>query len=495
MSGNESSFLRVSGTELVDDAGTPVRLHGIGLGGLLTMENWITGFPGHEDGQFTAVRNVLGPELGDFFFDRFIEHFFTEADAAYLAALGLNMVRIPFHYRFLEHDDAPFEIREEGFEYLDRLVRMCARHGIRTILDLHVVPGWQNQDWHCDNPTHTAQFWRHRHFQDRVLNLWKAIAAHYKGDPWVVGYNPINEPGDPTGDLVGPYCVRLVEAIREIDQDHIIFLDGNRFAIDFHVFRDPHPLPNTVYSPHFYPPPTFTPDTTYPGNIRLIQVWAPEEGKEGEAPSPSPDIVFWDQAEVERGFLERTEYARKTGTPLVIGEFNAVFPGDQETDRMRLNLLTDIVENFHKYHASWTYWSYKDVGLAAPLTVAPDSPWVTRIRPVLEKKARLAVDHWGGRRENIAHVLDPVREVFAKDFPNYRPFPWGSEFMIDRLIPHILFASAMLPEFGELFRGMTEEGIDQMMRSFRLENCQPRQDLVDLLSAAATRTDGHDTRV
>jgi hypothetical protein len=439
-----------------------------------------------------AVLHALGPELGEFFFDRFIEHFFTDADAAYLASLGLNMVRVPFHYRFLERDDAPFEIREEGFKYLDRIVRMCARHGIRTMLDLHVAPGWQNQDWHCDNPTHTAEFWRHRHFQDRLLNLWKAIAAHYKADPWVLGYNPMNEPGDPTGNQVGPFSLRLVETIREIDQNHIIFLDGNRFAIDFHVFGDPHPLPNVVYSPHFYPPPCFTPDARYPGDVRLIQVYVPEEGKRAEAP---PAVQFWDQAEVERYFLERTAYVRQTGTPIVVGEFNAVFPGDPEIDQMRLNLLAHGLDNFHKYSASWTYWSYKDVGLAAPLTVAQDSPWVTRLRPVLDKKARLAVDHWGGRRQNIAQVLDPVREVFAKEFPTYYPFPWGSEFMIDRLIPHILFASAMLPEFGELFRGMTEGEIDEMMRSFRLENCQPRQDLVALLSAAAARTDDYDKHI
>ncbi len=487
MSSNWSSFLRVSGTDLVDGAGTPVKLRGIGLAGLLTMENWITGFPGHESGQRTAVGHVLGPELTEFFFDRFIEHFFTEADAAYLASLGLNMVRVPFHYRFLERDDAPFEIREEGFEYLDRVIRMCAAHGIRTIIDLHVAPGWQSQDWHCDNPTHTAQFWRHRHFQDRLLNLWKAIAAHYKNDFRVIGYNPLNEPSDPTGSQVGPYCRRLVETIREIDQDHIIFLDGNRFAVDFHVFGDT--LPNVVYSPHYYPAPSFTPGSSYPGLVHLIQVYAPEEGKHAEV---EPDIKFWDQAEVERAFLERTAYVRQTSTPLVIGEFNAIFPGDPETDEMRINLLAHELDTFHKYDASWTYWSYKDVGLAAPLTVAPDSRWVTRIRPVLDKKARLAVDLWGGRLENIAHVLEPVREVFSKEFPGYCPFPWGSEFMIERLIPQILFASAMLPEFGELFRGMTENEIDEMMRSFRLENCQPRQDLIALLSAAAARTDSDD---
>ena len=35
-------------------------------------------------------------------------------------------------------------------------------------------------------------------------------------------------------------------------------------------------------------------------------------------------------------------------------------------------------------------------------------------------------------------------------------------------------------EFGEVFRGMDETAIDEMMRSFRFENCRPRGPLVDL---------------
>jgi len=483
------SFLRVSGSQIVDGAGTPVQLHGIGLAGWLTMENWITGFPGHEDGQRMAVRHVLGAELSDFFFDRFVEHFFTAADAAYLASLGLNMIRLPFHYRLLEDDDAPFEIRPDGFKHIDRLIRQCADHGILTVLDLHVVPGWQNSDWHCDNPTHTSQFWRQRVFQDRVVNLWRAIADHYRDEPWVAGYNPINEPADPTATKVGPYYLRLVETIREIDQNHIIFLDGNRYAHDFHIFGDP--LPNVVYSPHDYPPPGFTPGVRYPGVMTPMHVVAAEEGDRIDTAAAARDWEtekYWGVKEVEQDFLTRIEYMRGTGTPIMVGEFNAIFTGDQEIDDGRVRLLTDQLGVFRKYDASWTYWAYKDVGVAAPLMLAPDSPWMRRVRPVLEKKQRLAVDLWGGDPATIAHVLDPVREVFRQEFPDYSPFPWGAEFMIKRLIPQILFSEAMLPEFGELFRGMTETEIDEMMRSFRLENCRPREPLVALLRQASAGT-------
>ena len=41
-------FLRTSGRRLLDGTGTPVRLRGVGLGGWLNMENFITGYAANE---------------------------------------------------------------------------------------------------------------------------------------------------------------------------------------------------------------------------------------------------------------------------------------------------------------------------------------------------------------------------------------------------------------------------------------------------------------
>jgi hypothetical protein len=40
-----------------------------------------------------------------------------------------------------------------------------------TVIDMHAVPGCQNQDWHSDNPTPVAAFWQHPHFQDGPVHL------------------------------------------------------------------------------------------------------------------------------------------------------------------------------------------------------------------------------------------------------------------------------------------------------------------------------------
>jgi hypothetical protein len=40
-----------------------------------------------------AVRKVLGQEKYEYFFDKFLEYFFTEKDAEFFASLGLNCIR------------------------------------------------------------------------------------------------------------------------------------------------------------------------------------------------------------------------------------------------------------------------------------------------------------------------------------------------------------------------------------------------------------------
>lgn len=139
-----TGILKVKGTDVVDKDGNRVILRGAGLGGWMNMENFITGFPGHEGYMREAVLEVLGQEKYDYFFDRFLYHFFTEEDAKFYKSLGLNSIRIPFNYRHFEDDMDPMVLKQDGFKHLDRVVDLCAKEGIYSILDLHVLPGGQS---------------------------------------------------------------------------------------------------------------------------------------------------------------------------------------------------------------------------------------------------------------------------------------------------------------------------------------------------------------
>lgn len=90
----------------------------------MLMENFMNGFPGRECQIRGALLEVLGKEKSDFFFDKFLEYFFTEKDAQFLASLGLNSLRLPLNYHHFEDDMNPMVIKEEGFKHVDRVVEL-----------------------------------------------------------------------------------------------------------------------------------------------------------------------------------------------------------------------------------------------------------------------------------------------------------------------------------------------------------------------------------
>ena len=93
------AFLKVHQNQIQNRAGQVVTLHGIGLGGWMNMENFITGFPANEDAFRRVVYRALGKEKADFLFDRYLEYFFAEEDARFIRSLGINLVRLPFNYK------------------------------------------------------------------------------------------------------------------------------------------------------------------------------------------------------------------------------------------------------------------------------------------------------------------------------------------------------------------------------------------------------------
>jgi aryl-phospho-beta-D-glucosidase BglC (GH1 family) len=454
-------WIAVRGADLVDESGRPVRLHGVSLGGWMNMENFISGYPGNEEGIRRILLDRMGRESYDAFFDAYLDDFIQDEDAAYLAGIGIDSMRIAVNYRHFEDDARPFELKEQGFARLDRAVTVLARHGIRSIIDLHALPGRQNQHWHSDNPTHVAEFWQHRHFQDRVVHLWEALAERFKDRPEVAGYNPINEPSDASGEVLPAFYERLEAAIRAIDPRHVLFLDGNRYSTDF-SFLDgrAEPMENTVYTAHDYALPGITSATEYPGVTR------------GE---------YFDRGVVEQTFLRRTEYMRRTGTPIWIGEFGPMYPPGRGVEEWRYRLLRDQLEIYREHGASWALWTYKDIGLQGLRTVAPDSEYLSLIGDLVEKKRRLGVDSWGGSDAGVRDILDPIDALFDREFPGYAPWPWGRQPHIAVLVRHILLAEPLAEQFGDLFRGVTPDAARTLASGFRFDRTRERTPLVELL--------------
>jgi endoglucanase len=455
----DDNWLKVAGNQIINQKGDTVYLRGFGLGGMLHLENFIVGYSANEEAMREGLRQVIGEKQYNLFWDTYYKNYFTEPDAQYVESMGLNLIRIPINYHLWEDDMNPGVIKNEAFAYLDTVIALCARHKIYTIIDLHALPGSQNQHWHSDNATHKASFWDHKEFQDRALHLWEVIADRYKNEPWVAGYDLINEPGDPTGEKVVPYYKRLREAIMKVDPDHILFLEGDTYATKFDNFKEI--WDNVVYTNHDYAVSGFIRGGDYPGIT---------------------DGRFVNKDTLEKDFLKKSDFMFAHKVPVWVGEFGPVYTGNPVKDEMRYQILKDQLAYYQKYKVSWCIWLYKDLGLQAVVHQNENSPYMKMVGPFLKKKERLGADAWGSTDKDIRQVIAPIEELFKKEFPEYNPYPTGVNRHLVLLVRNILISEALLPEYCNLFKGKTDEEIVALAKSFNFENYTKRDRLEKILT-------------
>ncbi|KAJ3915583.1 glycoside hydrolase [Lentinula edodes] len=469
------SLLKVSGTKIVDEKGEEVILRGAGLGGWMNMENFISGYPGCEYQIRAALAETIGAEKSEFFFDKFLEYFFQESDAKFFSSLGLNCIRLPFNYHHFEDDMNPRILKESGFKHLDRVIDLCSQYNIYTILDLHTAPGGQNTDWHSDHGGHIANFWNQKDFQDRTIWLWEQLAVHYKGNKWIAGYNPLNEPTDPYHIRVIAFYDRVYTAIRAVDPEHAIFFDGNTFASDFSHFGDSHKKwENTAYSIHDYS--TFG----FPA--------APEDyvGTESQ------------QRRLRRSYEKKREWMDARGLCVWNGEWGPVYARKQyegeateKINEVRYHVLKDQLSIYNKDRLSWSIWLYKDIGFQGMVYVSTKSAYMTKFADFLAKKHRLAVDAWGADVSAVQHVYQPlinhVLEEIPERFRDLYPAPvWKLSDRVGRLARNILVAEFLVNEWAAHFVGLDEAQLDELAKSFLFEECEKREGLNKILTDNAT---------
>ncbi|CDK28776.1 unnamed protein product [Kuraishia capsulata CBS 1993] len=473
-----SGFLQVKGTKIVDENGKQIVLKGAAVGGGLNMENFITGFPGQEDEHKQILLKVLGKEKFDFFFDKFYEYFWADDDAKFFKSLNFNCLRIPVNYRHFYPDNDLENFNPDGFKWLDRYVDICSKHGIYSVIDLHAAPGGQNQDWHSDNGTHHALLWSFPYFQDKTIELWEKIAAHYKDNTWVAGYNPLNEPADSKGYRLINFYRKVVDAVEKIDPNHIFFLDGNKYAMDFTEFPD-EPIKKSVYAIHDYS------YYGFPG----FDVFTGSEEQKGK---------------LERQYNRKIEYMKKIQAPVWNGEFGPVYSSEVrgDTDIVATNLAryASLKEQLSIYSRGdpsgdgtgigWSIWVYKDIGYQGLTFVKPESKYYSHLKDWLAKKQRLGIDKWGRiAPKEVESIYDAVKDHFHKEIPEkfhkaVYPNNLAIDGYIDRVLRECLLSQFLTFEFAEYFRDLSFEELDELASSFKFENLQTRDELNAILSAS-----------
>ncbi len=78
--------------------------------------------------------------------------------------------------------------------------------------------------------------------------------------------------------------------------------------------------------------------------------------------------------------------------------------------------------------------------------------------------------------------MEPIEQLFKKEFTEYDPYPFGQQSQINLLVRHILIAEALVPEYCNLFKDKSDEEIIALAQSFRFDNCVKRERLENILT-------------
>lgn len=241
-------------------------------------------------------------------FSKFSENhlpWITEFDVAREASYGFNVSRYVISWNAIEPEKGIYN--ENYINETVKRVEWYTSRGIYVLLDMHQdlysgvfggggngAPAWAVRTdgipigtynfgdlWFLQylTPEVTAafqNFWKYeapnQDLQDHYIKMWLKVIERFKDNPYVIGYELMNEPHPGDGRMLGngyyakvqlsAFYDRLIKGIREIDQDKWIFFEPEFFLVTGFGYKSELPpvkdyrsgSPRLVFSPHIYPP-------------------------------------------------------------------------------------------------------------------------------------------------------------------------------------------------------------------------------------------------
>ncbi len=259
---------------------------------------------------------------------------------------------------------------------LDSLMPVLKENNIKVVIDMHQVVGGRYRMGKRPPQTEAAEeavkltgkYDLHRIFCEEdmrhaFIEAWKMIAKRYKDNPVIFAYDLVNEPYV-TGQ--SPYHLLDVQydaakAIREIDPETPIMIEGNRSASAVFFNVRPMPLKNIFYEIHMY----------YPGDYCFQGV---SDLKTYTKHYPQSGIAYDLNKEGLRAAMKRViDFKEKYGAKIYVGEFTVprwVPDGGGK-------YLDDLISLFEEYKWDWTFHAFREWnGFSPEHYGTPDNPQV-----------------------------------------------------------------------------------------------------------------------
>ncbi len=392
-------YLKASGKKIVDQKGNNVLLRGIGLGGWMLQEGYMLRVQGSGQQQHRVrerIDSLIGPEKTAAFYDAWLNNHTTKGDIDSLRSWGFNSIRLPMHYNLytLPVEKEPVAGAntwiDKGFQLTDALLSWCKANKIYLILDLHAAPGGQGNDLNIsDRDPSKPALWESDANKQKTVALWKKLAGRYKDEPWIGGYDIINEPNwgftDPANDKNGTkeqhneplrtLMMNITAAIREVDKKHLIIIEGNGWGNNYNGVFPPWD-PNMVLSFHKY--------------------WNKN-----------------DQASIKNMLAARDQY----NIPIWLGE----------TGENSNVWFTQAIRLFEENNIGWSWWPLKKLGFNNPLEIRSNAGYDKILQYWAGKGPRPSANEAAdgvmqlAEATNIRHTIyhkDVIDAMFRQPFSN-----------------------------------------------------------------------------
>src|SRR5690606_14492196 len=267
-----SQNLKTKGQSIVNEKGDTIILRGIGLGGHMLQEGYMLKVPfsGQQYVIKEHVTKLISKKATDEFYNRWLANHTQKADIDSLKSWGFNSVRLPMHYNLYTPavEDEPVKGKNtwlaKGFTLTDSLLSWCKENQMYLILDMHATPGGQGNDVNIsDRDPSKPSLWESRENQEKLIALWKKLAERYKNEAWIGAYDIINEPNwaftgtnkngidEQDNGPLKSLMVEITQAIRSVDTEHIIIIEGNGWGNNYNGILSPWD-DNMVVSFHKY---------------------------------------------------------------------------------------------------------------------------------------------------------------------------------------------------------------------------------------------------
>ena len=254
----QSRFVTTRGKDLISTDGKTLLLRGINIGNWLLPEGYMFKFKTTNSPRRieTVINELVGEDEARRFWKAYHQNYITQEDIRFIKRSGFNSVRVPFSYRLFVSGVVPARLEGEGYRLLDKVVGWCKQENLYVILDMHAAPGGQTGD-NIDDSWGYPFLYENAESQNLLINIWRKLAARYRNEPAVIGYDLLNEPiahyfdAAKLNPKLEPLYRRVVAGIRQVDHNHVIFLGGAQWDTNFKVFGPPFDA-KLVYTFHKY---------------------------------------------------------------------------------------------------------------------------------------------------------------------------------------------------------------------------------------------------